>query len=142
MNKNKALWILIGLIIVVAVVWALFFILPQLNFPLILVSIVVLSGLISLWDLLFLARKRKRKAIEVGQAVKRPLVIDYARSFFPVLLAVLLIRSFVGSPFRIPSGSLKPTLLVGDILWGNKFDYGFRLPVTNTTIIPMSEPKR
>lgn len=69
-------------------------------------------------------------------------IYEYARSFFPIFLAVLLLRSFVAEPFRIPSGSMMPTLLVGDFILTNKFAYGLRLPVTHTKIVPIGEPKR
>lgn len=73
---------------------------------------------------------------------KEPLLVEYARSFFPVVLIVLLLRSFLVEPFRIPSGSMMPTLLVGDFILVNKFSYGVRLPVLNNKIIEVSEPKR
>jgi signal peptidase I len=72
---------------------------------------------------------------------KRTLV-EYSRSFFPVLLFVLVIRSFIFEPFRIPSGSMMPTLLEGDFIFVKKFAYGLRLPVTETKIIETGEPKR
>jgi signal peptidase I len=71
-----------------------------------------------------------------------PLLVEYARSFFPVVLIVLLLRSFLVEPFRIPSGSMMPTLLVGDFILVNKFTYGVRLPVLNDKIIEVGEPKR
>jgi len=71
-----------------------------------------------------------------------PLLVEYARSFFPVVLIVLLLRSFLFEPFRIPSGSMMPTLLVGDFILVNKFSYGMRLPVLNTKIVEFGEPKR
>lgn len=71
-----------------------------------------------------------------------PQIIDYARSFFPVLLLVFTVRSFAYEPYRIPSGSLKPTLLVGDFILVNKFTYGIRLPVIHTKIFSINEPKR
>ncbi len=71
-----------------------------------------------------------------------PWIVEYARSFFPVLLLVLLLRSFLAEPFRIPSGSMMPTLLVGDFILVNKFAYGIRLPVINKKIIAIDEPKR
>ncbi|MBS3963792.1 MAG: signal peptidase I [Methylomonas sp.] len=73
---------------------------------------------------------------------KEPLLVEYARSFFPVVLIVLLLRSFLVEPFRIPSGSMMPTLLVGDFILVNKFTYGIRLPVLNSKIIEMGEPER
>jgi signal peptidase I len=73
---------------------------------------------------------------------KEPLLVEYARSFFPVVLVVLLLRSFLVEPFRIPSGSMMPTLLIGDFILVNKFSYGVRLPVVNTKIIDIGEPAR
>lgn len=71
-----------------------------------------------------------------------PEMVEYARSFFPIFLAVLLLRGFLVEPFRIPSGSMMPTLLVGDFILVNKFTYGIRLPVTKTKIIDINEPER
>lgn len=73
---------------------------------------------------------------------KEPLLVDYSRSFFPVLLLVLLLRSFLVEPFRIPSGSMMPTLLIGDFILVNKFTYGIRLPVLNNKIIELNRPQR
>lgn len=73
---------------------------------------------------------------------REPTVVEYARSFFPILLFVLLVRSFLFEPFRIPSGSMMPTLLVGDFIFVNKYEYGLRLPVTNTKILDIGEPRR
>lgn len=71
-----------------------------------------------------------------------PLIVEYARSFFPVVLIVLILRSFLAEPFRIPSASMMPSLLIGDFILVNKFIYGIRLPVINTKIIDMNEPQR
>ncbi|MCH9698163.1 MAG: signal peptidase I [Gammaproteobacteria bacterium] len=71
-----------------------------------------------------------------------PLLVEYAKSFFPVIFIVFLLRSFLVEPFRIPSGSMMPTLLVGDFILVNKFIYGIRLPVINKKIIDIEEPKR
>ncbi|MEY3106081.1 MAG: signal peptidase [Pseudomonadota bacterium] len=71
-----------------------------------------------------------------------PILVEYARSFFPIVLIVLLLRSFIAEPFRIPSGSMMPTLLVGDFILVNKFTYGIRLPVINKKIIELNEPRR
>lgn len=106
------------------------------NFELILTLAVLVTGLIWLLDAIFFAPKRKRKG-----ETKVPMLAEYARSFFPVLLIVLLLRSFIIEPFRIPSGSDKPTLLVGDFLIANKFVYGLRFPVLHTKITQGNEPK-
>lgn len=106
------------------------------NFELILFCIVVISGAISLLDVIYFAPKRKKNQ------KKSPLIIDYARSFFPVLFLVFILRSFAYEPFRIPSGSLKPTLLIGDFILVNKFDYGIRLPVIHTKIFSIGKPQR
>ena len=105
------------------------------DFELILTLAVIISGIIYLIDVLAFAKKRVKDA-------KPPVVIEYARSFFPILLIVLILRSFLAEPFRIPSGSDKPTLLVGDFILVNKFDYGVRLPVLHTKIINIDEPQR
>jgi len=108
----------------------------NIDFELWLTVSVFISGIISLLDVLIWAPKRRQAAV-----TKMPLVIEYSRSFFPILLLVLVLRSFVVEPFRIPSGSEKPDLLVGDFIVANKFTYGFRLPVSHTKIIKMGEPK-
>jgi signal peptidase I len=79
---------------------------------------------------------------EVFDEDKEPMLVEYARSFFPVVLIVLLLRSFIAEPFRIPSASMMPTLLIGDFILVNKFTYGIRLPVINKKVVEMNEPKR
>ncbi len=69
-------------------------------------------------------------------------LVEYSRSFFPVLLFVLVIRSFIFEPFRIPSGSMMPTLLEGDFIFVKKYSYGLRLPVTETKVIETGNPER
>lgn len=69
-------------------------------------------------------------------------IIEYSRSFFPVLLFVLIIRSFIFEPFRIPSGSMMPTLIQGDFIFVKKYSYGLRLPVANNKVIETGQPKR
>ena|SRR3990167_3203086 len=106
------------------------------NFELILFYATLITGLISLFDILFLAPRRRRTGTK-----KMSVISDYSRSFFPVLLIVFLLRSFLYEPFRIPSGSLEPTLLMGDFILVNKFDYGIRLPVIHKKIFNMGSPK-
>ncbi|VVC75813.1 Signal peptidase I [Aquicella siphonis] len=111
------------------------------NFEMILFYATVISGLIALFDILFLARRRQLAQKDAAE-IKLPIIVDYARSFFPVLLIVFLLRSFLFEPFRIPSGSLEPTLLTGDFILVNKYDYGIRLPVVHTKIYTSGAPKR
>lgn len=126
----------------------------SINFPLLLVIAVFVSGFLALIDLVWLA-PRRRGAIEkyhaqvetadeavVQKLGKEPLLIEYGKSFFPVLAIVLILRSFLVEPFQIPSGSMKPTLNEGDFILVNKFAYGIRLPVLDTKIIPVSDPAR
>ncbi len=109
----------------------------SLNFPLILVIATFVTGIIWLIDAILFAPKRQKRS-----ATEEPLLVEYARSFFPVLFIVLVLRSFLFEPFRIPSGSMIPTLLVGDFILVNKFSYGVRLPVIHTKIIDTGSPER
>lgn len=104
------------------------------NFALILLALSAATGFIYLLDLAFWARKRSP-----DQKPNR--IIEWSRSFFPVFFIVLLLRSFLIEPFRIPSGSLEPTLLVGDFVAVNKFAYGLRLPVWEKKVLSISNPK-
>jgi signal peptidase I len=110
------------------------------NFELILFYASIVSGLICLIDWLFFMPRRKRN--EQGEEEYVPILTDYARSFFPVLVIVFLLRSFLFEPFRIPSGSLEPTLLKGDFILVNKFSYGTRLPILHTKLFGDSKPER
>ncbi|ASJ74456.1 signal peptidase I [Granulosicoccus antarcticus] len=112
----------------------------KLNFPLLLVVATAVTGLIWLVDALFFAPKRK--AAMRDQNGELPILVEYVQSFFPVLLVVLVLRSFLFEPFRIPSGSMIPTLLIGDFILVNKFSYGVRLPVLNTKILDTGSPER
>jgi signal peptidase I len=107
------------------------------DFEFFLLTASVLTGLIWAGWLIYL-RLRPPSATEVVE----PWPVEYARSFFPVILIVLLLRSFLVEPFRIPSGSMMPTLLIGDFILVNKFAYGVRLPVSHTKIIENGEPQR
>jgi signal peptidase I len=110
------------------------------DWSLLLVIALVIAGLIWIADSLFF--KAKRSARTLGQSVVKPKVVELARSFFPVILIVLLVRSFVFEPFRIPSASMMPGLVDGDFIFVNKFSYGLRLPVLNTKIVSVDEPMR
>ncbi|MCP4469435.1 MAG: signal peptidase I [Gammaproteobacteria bacterium] len=108
------------------------------DFEFLLVIASAVTGLVWLADALLFARRRQ----ESISKVKEPLLVEYARAFFPVLLAVLILRAFLVEPFRIPSGSMMPSLLVGDFILVNKFSYGLRLPVTYHRITEGDRPQR
>lgn len=119
----------------------------NLDFEQILLWVTVVTGLIVLADFLFFSRRRKRKRAQafpvVAQAEpKTSPLVEYSRAFFPILLIVLLLRSFLFEPFRIPSGSLEPTLLMGDFILVNKFDYGLRFPVFRYKLLKVGLPAR
>ena len=105
------------------------------NFALLMLILLVVTGAIWLLDYLVLHRRRDK-------AAKEPWWIEYPKSFFPIILIVFLLRSFLVEPFKIPSGSMIPTLLVGDFILVNKFTYGIRLPVVNKKVIPVNVPER
>ena len=109
-------------------------------FEIALVVLTFATGIIWLADRLFFARRRAQRAGLLEE--KEPVVVDYARAFFPVLAIVLVLRSFVAEPFRIPSSSMMPTLLIGDFILVNKFAYGLRLPISNRKFIEVGEPAR
>ncbi len=107
------------------------------DFSFFLLVATIVTGLMWGGYLLFLKSKG-----QVFDEENEPLLVEYARSFFPVVLIVLLLRSFLAEPFRIPSESMMPTLLIGDFILVNKFTYGIRLPVFNVKIIELNEPAR
>lgn len=111
----------------------------SINLALILTLLTAFTGIVYLLDV-FVWHDSKRSADEHRGG--RQTLVEYSRSFFPVLLIVLVIRSFVFEPFRIPSGSMMPTLLQGDFIFVKKYSYGLRLPVTETKIIETGEPER
>jgi signal peptidase I len=103
--------------------------------PLLLLVATVITGAVWLWDKVALSKKR-------GPDQPRPAGIEYSVSLFPVILLVFLLRSFLVEPFRIPSGSMMPTLLAGDFILVNKYTYGIRLPVLDKKIVPINDPQR
>ena len=105
------------------------------SFAVVMVVLLVGTGGIALLDRLWLKGRRRPDRTE-------PWWVEYPKSFFPVILVVFLLRSFLVEPFKIPSGSMIPTLLVGDFILVNKFTYGIRLPILNSKIIDIGEPRR
>ncbi len=136
----------------------------DINFPLVLVVLVFVTGIVWLFDALFLAKGRRLASEKVDQqfsdldiddqerdriyqqaqttATKEPVAVEYSKSFFPVLFVVLVLRSFIVEPFQIPSGSMIPTLKIGDFILVNKFTYGIRLPVTRNKVVDVNLPER
>ena len=139
------------------------------NFALILFVAMVVTGVIWCLDVFVLAKQRRAKAdaalaeydarhakltadgikIDNGNRaaleaaiLRQPTWVEYSGSFFPVIALVFVLRSFLFEPFKIPSSSMVPTLLVGDLILVNKFDYGIRLPVINKKIIQIGNPQR
>ncbi|MEX0607616.1 MAG: signal peptidase I [Halofilum sp. (in: g-proteobacteria)] len=121
------------------------------DFEGVLVAATLICGVIWALDALFFAAARRARVAEggaegeaetTGAPAADPVLVEYARSFFPVLLIVLLLRSFVVEPFRIPSESMLPTLEVGDFIVVNKFSYGVRLPVLHSEVMNTGEPER
>jgi signal peptidase I len=140
------------------------------NFALILFVLMVVTGVIWCLDVFVLAKARRRKAdaalaeydartgkltadgikvdsgnqrAAIEQAhLRQPTWIEYSGSFFPVIALVFILRSFLWEPFKIPSSSMVPTLLVGDFILVNKYAYGIRLPIINKKVIDISDPQR
>ena len=115
----------------------------NIDFALVLVVLTSLTGVIWLIDkLLFKQARMDRAVLKSAEPAREPVIVEYARSLFPVLLIVLLFRSFLFEPFKIPSGSMIPTLLIGDFIVVNKFSYGIRLPVLNKKVFGVGAPER
>ncbi|WP_349261253.1 signal peptidase I [Povalibacter sp.] len=115
------------------------------DFSFILSVATLVTGVIWGLDAWLWRPSRLQRAAAAGTApenVREPVIVEYARSFFPVILIVLVIRSFLFEPFRIPSDSMMPTLLDGDFIFVNKFAYGLRLPVLNSKFLDIGQPKR
>jgi signal peptidase I len=111
----------------------------SINLALILVILTIVSAVVVAMDKLVWKTTEQDSRVAPGMIV---VLVEYARSFLPVLLFVLVVRSFVFEPFRIPSGSMKPTLWIGDFIFVKKYSYGLRVPVTETKFIETGEPKR
>lgn len=124
----------------------------SMDFSLIMFIALVITGMIWGVDSLLFAPRRRRRIAELRQAevasdtiekaAREPLLVEYSRAFFPVILLVFLLRSFLIEPFRIPSGSMLPSLLIGDFILVNKFTYGLRLPILNHKVRDIGEPHR
>ena len=122
------------------------------DFAFFLLSGTVITGLIWLFDSLVLAPRRNNtnpheysgESINTGSSTssKEPIITEYSKSFFPVLLIVFLLRGFVVEPFRIPSGSMIPSLFIGDFILVNKFAYGVKMPVFNHVLMEIDKPER
>lgn len=119
------------------------------NFPLILVLATAVTGAVWLLDIFLLRSKRAARLEEAGAVddstkesiLAEPVVVEYSISFFPVLAIVLVLRSFLFEPFQIPTGSMIPTLEVGDFILVNKYTYGLRLPVVGTKVLDVDDPE-
>lgn len=136
----------------------------DIDFPLILVVLVFGSGMVWLFDSLFLAPGRRQALAQLQQdfpdwhiesspqhreysqrsetVAREPVLVEYSKSFFPVLFLVFVLRSFLVEPFQIPSSSMVPTLQVGDYILVNKYTYGIRLPVVRTRVLEINKPQR
>jgi signal peptidase I len=131
-------------VLALALLWRMFRY-EAVDFSVMLVIVGAASGVIWGLDQAIFARRRAALAARAGTAperVREPIAVEYARSFFPVIVLVLVIRSFLFEPFRIPSDSMMPTLFDGDFIFVSKYSYGLRLPVSNTLILPTGTPQR
>jgi signal peptidase I len=106
-----------------------------LSFALFLFLLLLITGLVWALEAAVLRSRRPKGA-------KEPWWVEYSVSFFPVILVVFMLRSFLVEPFKIPSSSMVPTLLVGDFILVNKFTYGIRLPVVNLKVVDINNPQR
>ena len=112
----------------------------SINLALVLTVLTAFSGAVVAYDKFYVRKRNSDGETDVGSALK--MTIEYSRSFFPVLIFVLVIRSFIFEPFRIPSGSMMPTLLQGDYIFVKKYSYGLRLPVIEKKVFETGEPDR
>lgn len=119
-----------------AIMIGVFGVLSQfMSFTAVMLIFVLVFGLIWLLDKLLLESKR-------GLDQREPVTIEYAKGFFPILLVIFLLRSFLVEPFQIPSSSMRPGLVVGDFILVNKYTYGLRIPVINSVFVPINQPQR
>ncbi len=124
------------------------------EYGIILVVLMFVSGIVWLMDALTAGKKRKEALVQlyermpnppqetIDSVAQEPIYVDYASSFFPILLFIVVLRSFLWEPFQIPSASMKPTLTEGDFILVNKFDYGLRLPINSKKVIDIGLPQR
>ena len=145
---------LLGTVFLLSLVPLLFLaIRKSMDFSIFLVIACLVSGLVYGFDALYLKKVRTRLSNKLAEKYAQddpvqqtihdePLAVEYSRSFFPVLIVVLVLRSFLIEPYQIPSGSMIPTLQIGDFIAVNKFAYGIKVPVLGTKLIPVGEPKR
>lgn len=121
------------------------------DFSFYLLIAVAFTGVVWLVDSWVLAPRRNKvhqsatqvsKGVEISRNIDEPVIVEYSKSFFPVLLIVFLLRGFVVEPFRIPSGSMLPSLFIGDFILVNKFAYGIKLPVFDTRLVSFDPPQR
>ncbi len=109
----------------------------NIDFPFLLLTLTIVSGLIWLFDAVFC-----KDHPEDSAEGRLPLIVDYAKSFFPVFLIVFLVRAFVFQPFEVPSESLEPTIMPVELLFVSQFAYGFKLPIWNWRFLPFATPQR
>jgi signal peptidase I len=121
------------------------------DFSFYLLVAVVFTGVVWLIDKWYLEPKRNEvihestpvhEGVDVSRKGKEPVIVEYSKSFFPVLLIVFLLRGFIVEPFRIPSGSMLPSLYIGDFILVNKFAYGIKIPVLNKVVVDLDDPER
>lgn len=122
------------------------------DFSVIMLALLVVTGVIWGLDRLVLAPRRNKSAAEmqraningdaVAKTLNEPVIVEYARAFFPVILVVFILRAFIVEPFRIPSGSMMPGLLAGDFILVSKYSFGVRFPGLNVKIIDSGSPQR
>jgi signal peptidase I len=106
----------------------------------ILALLTIFTGVVTLVD--FLRTREKRRELKAaGHEIKHPVLVDYSRAFFPVLLIVLILRAFIVQNYKVPTGSLEPTIMPGDMIAVNQYDYGVKLPLWDATVVHTGRPK-